>query len=83
MKLQAIGIDQVALESSGGEEINGKRTRFTADLKARIKAELEDDRKSVATLSREYGPSHSTIMGWKREWGLTRPAAKRRADRRD
>jgi hypothetical protein len=52
---------------------NGKRARFPESLKAQIKAELETGKKSVAQLSREYGPSHPTIMGWKREWGMTHP----------
>lgn len=82
-KLQAIGVDQTPLEFStmAPELLNGKRTKFPSELKARVKAELEQDRKSVAALSREYGPSHSTIMGWKREWGMTRPVPK--TSRRD
>jgi hypothetical protein len=52
---------------------NTRRARFPAELRARIRAELEAGGKSVAQISREYGPSHPTIMGWKREWGLTRP----------
>jgi transposase-like protein len=47
------------------------------DLKEQIKAELEAGGKSVAQLAREYGPSHPTIMGWKREWGMTRPRARK------
>jgi hypothetical protein len=54
-----------------------KRARFPADIKERIRAELESGKKSVAQLSREYGPSHPTIMGWKREWGMTRPRPRR------
>lgn len=60
---------------------NGKRARFPEDLKAQIKAELETGSKSVAQLSREYGPSHPTIMGWKREWGLTRPRPRKNVPR--
>jgi uncharacterized protein involved in exopolysaccharide biosynthesis len=52
---------------------NTRRARFPSELRQRIRAELEAGGKSVAQISREYGPSHPTIMGWKREWGLTRP----------
>lgn len=72
-KLAGIEIDgdgSVLLEAS---HVNGKRARFPEGLKEQIKTELETGSKSVAQLSREYGPSHPTIMGWKREWGLTRP----------
>ena len=58
--------DQVVTDGS-------RRVRFPPELRERIRAELEAGGKSVAQLSREYGPSHPTIMGWKREWGLTRP----------
>jgi len=57
----------------GDNSNNSRRARFPLDLRARIRTELETGGKSVAQLSREYGPSHPTIMGWKREWGLTRP----------
>jgi hypothetical protein len=56
---------------------NARRARFTAEMRARIKAELEAGKKSVAQISREYGPSHPTIMGWKREWGMTHPRPRR------
>jgi hypothetical protein len=74
-KLQAIGIDQIPQEFAARREVNDKQIKFSSELKAQIKAELLQGRKSVAALSREYGPSHSTIMGWKREWGMTRPVA--------
>jgi hypothetical protein len=53
------------------------RVKFSSELRARIRKELEAGTKSVAEISREYGPSHPTIMGWKREWGMTRPRPKR------
>lgn len=66
--------------SESSESANGfdstRRARFPPELRARIREELEAGGKSVAQLSREYGPSHPTIMGWKREWGLTRPRAR-------
>jgi hypothetical protein len=60
-------------DGHGAPGDNARRVRFPPELRARIRAELEAGGKSVAQLSREYGPSHPTIMGWKREWGLTRP----------
>ena len=61
---------------SNGESV-AKRAHFSPELKSRIKAELEAGKKSVATLAREYGPSHPTIMSWKREWGMTQPRARK------
>ena len=72
-KLQAIELNGGNGAEHAGPPINGKRARFAQDLKQPIKAELEAGGKSVAQLSREYGPSHPTIMGWKREWGMTHP----------
>jgi hypothetical protein len=60
-------------DGHGDHGDGARRVRFPPELRARIRAELEAGGKSVAQLSREYGPSHPTIMGWKREWGLTRP----------
>ena len=79
-KLQAIGIDQMSVRAP--DERTG-RTRFSSELKDSIRRELGEGRKSVAKLSREYGPSHATIMGWKREWGMTRPRARRRQNGAD
>ena len=53
------------------------RVPFPLDLKEKIRAELAAGEKSVAKLSRQYGPSQPTIMGWKREWGMTRPRQKK------
>jgi transposase-like protein len=50
-----------------------QRVKFSPELRERIRKELETGLKSVAEISREYGPSHPTIMGWKREWGMTKP----------
>ncbi|MEP7242252.1 MAG: hypothetical protein ABI885_01050 [Gammaproteobacteria bacterium] len=64
---------------STAEAGSGGRPRFSPDIKGQIKAELEGGKKSVAAISREYGPSHPTIMGWKREWGMTHPRPRRGA----
>jgi len=53
------------------------RVKFSQELREKIRRELEMGGKSVAAISREYGPSHPTIMGWKREWGMTRPRIRR------
>jgi hypothetical protein len=71
-------IDGTETTDPGAEPDSARRARFPSELRARIRAELEAGGKSVAQLSREYGPSHPTIMGWKREWGLTRPRARAR-----
>lgn len=56
---------------------SGTRAIFPPELKESIRQELLARNKSVARLSREYGPSHSTIMTWKREWKLTRPRSRK------
>jgi hypothetical protein len=82
-KLQAIDVHHADGDgaAAGYLNSNGKRARFPETLKAQIKAELEVGKKSVAQLSREYGPSHPTIMGWKREWGMTHPRPRKSAAR--
>jgi hypothetical protein len=82
MKLQ--GIETNGAGGNGalvGSHTNGKRVRFPEALREQIKTELQTGGKSVAQLSREYGPSHPTIMGWKREWGMTRPRPKKAVTR--
>jgi hypothetical protein len=80
-KLQALGLNGSNGAAPALPPENGKRMRFTQDLKEQIKSELEAGGKSVAQLSREYGPSHPTIMGWKREWGMTHPRPRKSASR--
>jgi transposase-like protein len=65
--------DETLAAPNGG----AKRTRFSAEMREQIRAELESGAKSVAQIAREYGPSHPTIMGWKREWGMTHPRPRR------
>lgn len=69
------------LHGIGYQGGNGKRARFPESLKEQIKTELQTTKKSVAQLSREYGPSHPTIMGWKREWGMTHPRPRKNPPR--
>ena len=92
-RLQAAGFDEAGQDvgepaeeaahkagnGNGSSNGNGgaKRAHFTPELKSRIRAELEAGKKSVASLAREYGPSHPTIMSWKREWGMTQPRARK------
>ena len=75
-RLRAAGNGQSEIDGQLAETAVGKRARFAAELKEKIRLEIQAGQKSVAQLSREYGPSHPTIMAWKREWGLTRPRAK-------
>ncbi len=77
-----IGIDEPAANEPLEEveetvrEAGNRRARFTPELRTRIREELELGQKTATELSREYGPSLSTVMGWKRQWGLTRSRAK-------
>lgn len=64
-------------KSESGSDPNRSRVKFSLDMRERIRKELEAGLKSVAAISREYGPSHPTIMGWKRDWGMTRPRVRR------
>jgi transposase-like protein len=75
-RLKSVGVSLSQKSGNGGVD-GGGRIKFSADLRARIRKELETGSKSVAEISREYGPSHPTIMGWKREWGMTRPRPRR------
>jgi transposase-like protein len=75
--LQSMSFNGLGSSDSAQGSGNARRVRFSAEMRARIKAELETGKKSVAQISREYGPSHPTIMGWKREWGMTHPKPRR------
>ena len=52
-------------------------TRYTADVKAAVKAAVEAGGKTVAQISRELGPSVFSIKDWKKQWGLTRKRKKK------
>lgn len=66
-------------DRAGSHSTNGDsaRVKFPAELRNQVRKEIEAGAKSIAAIAREYGPSHPTIMGWKREWGLTKPRARR------
>jgi hypothetical protein len=52
-------------------------TRYTADVKAAVKRAVETGGKTVAEISREFGPSVFSIKDWKKQWGLTRARKKK------
>lgn len=52
-------------------------TRYTADVKAAVKQAVEAGGKTVAEISREFGPSVFSIKDWKKQWGLTRARKKK------
>jgi hypothetical protein len=52
-------------------------TRYTADVKAAVKRAVEAGGKTVAEISREFGPSVFSIKDWKKQWGLTRSRKKK------
>ena len=52
-------------------------TRYGADVKAAVKKAVEEGGKTVAQISREYGPSVFSIKDWKKKWGLTRKRKKK------
>ena len=73
-------------EGSASAAVQGKRrgrpplrsrgTRYGADVKAAVKRAVEEGGKTVAQISREYGPSVFSIKDWKKKWGLTRKRKK-------
>jgi hypothetical protein len=71
-RFKAAGLARDGAEGNG----NVARLKFSPEVRNVIRKELEAGEKSVAEIAREYGPSHPTIMGWKRAWGLTRPRSR-------
>ncbi len=80
-RLQGIEPEGHGVSMAVNGNVDGRRMRFPESVKEQVKAELQKGGKSVAQISRECGPSHPTIMGWKREWGMTRPRPKKSAPR--
>jgi hypothetical protein len=52
-------------------------TRYSAEVKAAVKRAVEAGDRTVAEISREYGPSVFSIKDWKKQWGLTRSRKKK------
>jgi hypothetical protein len=61
----------------GRPPLRSRGTRYGADVKAAVKREVEAGGKTVAQISREYGPSVFSIKDWKKKWGLTRKRKKK------
>jgi hypothetical protein len=61
----------------GRPPLRSRGTRYGADVKAAVKRAVEEGGKTVAQLSREYGPSVFSIKDWKKKWGLTRKRKKK------
>jgi hypothetical protein len=47
-------------------------TRYSSEVKGAVKRAVEAGGKTVAQISREFGPSVFSIKDWKKQWGLTR-----------
>ena len=60
----------------GRPPARSRGTRYGADVKAAVKRAVEEGGKTVAQISREYGPSVFSIKDWKKKWGLTRKRKK-------
>lgn len=54
-----------------------KGTRYTAAVKAAVKAALVKGGKTAAQISAEYGPSVFSINDWKKQWGLAKSRKKK------
>ena len=61
----------------GRPPARSRGTRYGADVKAAVKRAVEEGGKTVAQISREYGPSVFSIKDWKKKWGLTRKRKKK------
>ena len=87
VKLLPYGSKGLRARLGSGASEGGKRrgrpprrsrgTRYTSDVKAAVKAAVEAGGKTVAEISREYGPSVFSIKDWKKKWGLTRKRRKK------
>jgi hypothetical protein len=61
----------------GRPPARSRGTRYGADVKAAVKRAVEEGGKTVAQISREFGPSVFSIKDWKKKWGLTRTRKKK------
>jgi hypothetical protein len=60
----------------GRPPLRSRGTRYGSDVKAAVKRAVEEGGKTVAQISREFGPSVFSIKDWKKKWGLTRKRKK-------
>ena len=67
----------VAGPRRGRPPSRSRGTRYGADVKAAVKRAVEEGGKTVAQISREFGPSVFSIKDWKKKWGLTRKRKKK------
>jgi hypothetical protein len=93
LKLLPFGSDGLRAKLNGAHSGNGaaapaatrrgrppsrsRGTRYGADVKTAVKKAVEEGGKTVAQISREYGPSVFSIKDWKKKWGLTRKRKKK------
>jgi hypothetical protein len=61
----------------GRPPLRSRGTRYGSDVKAAVKRAVEEGGKTVAQISREFGPSVFSIKDWKKKWGLTRKRKKK------
>jgi hypothetical protein len=71
------GAAAAAGKRRGRPASRSRGTRYGADVKAAVKKAVEEGGKTVAEISREYGPSVFSIKDWKKKWGLTRKRKKK------
>jgi hypothetical protein len=71
------GAEAPAGKRRGRPPARSRGTRYGADVKAAVKKAVEEGGKTVAQISREYGPSVFSIKDWKKKWGLTRKRKKK------
>ncbi|HVY81918.1 MAG TPA: hypothetical protein VG994_13100 [Steroidobacteraceae bacterium] len=72
-----VGNGAVTGKRRGRPPLRSRGTRYGADVKAAVKRAIEEGGKTVAEISREYGPSVFSIKDWKKKWGLTRKRKKK------
>jgi hypothetical protein len=73
---KADGAAAVPGKRRGRPPLRSRGTRYGADVKAAVKRAVEAGGKTVAQISREFGPSVFSIKDWKKKWGLTRKRKK-------
>jgi hypothetical protein len=66
-------------ESSGRANPGGrsKGTRYSAAIKAEVKAAMSKGGQTAAELSERFGPSMFSINLWKKQWGFVKARPKR------